>query len=94
MDPQTWVDNTPYLRLDRVTTPVLIGAGSGGIPGEQAQADQVFTGLRRLGRPAELRKYDNEDHLPTGWSVPAYRDFANRCLEWLHDPPAGEPQAD
>ncbi|MFC7625715.1 S9 family peptidase [Microlunatus sp. GCM10028923] len=93
-DPQTWVDNTPYLRLDRVTTPVLIGVGSGGIPGEQAQADQVFTGLRRLGRPAELRKYDNEDHSPGGWTVPAYRDFATRCLDWLAHPPTGGQQAD
>lgn len=24
---------------------------------------------------------------------PAYRDFANRCLEWLARPP-GDPQAD
>lgn len=86
-DPDTWVANTPYLRLDQVTTPVLIGVGSGGIPGEQAQADQLYTGLRRLGRPAELRKYAQEDHSPATWSVPAYRDFATRCLEWLAHPP-------
>ncbi len=86
-DPATWVANSPYLRLDRVTTPILIGVGSAGIPGEQAQADQLYTGLRRLGRPAELRKYDREDHSPLTWSVGAYRDFATRCLEWLDRPP-------
>lgn len=86
-DPGTWVANTPYFRLGCVTTPVLIGVGSGGVPGEQAQAAQLYTGLRRLGRPAELRKYDNEDHSPSMWSVPAYRDFAERALQWLQHPP-------
>lgn len=87
-DLNTWVANTPYLQLDRVTTPILIGVGSGGLPGEQAQANQLYTGLRRLGRPAELRRYGNETHAPSSWSVPAYRDFSTRCLQWLKNPPS------
>lgn len=91
MNPQTWVENTPFLFLDRVRAPLLIGVGTRGHPGELAQAEQLFGGLRRLGRTVELRRYDGEVHAPTAWSPAAYTDFAGRLLEWIGAvPPADQ----
>lgn len=70
-NPQTWVDNSPFLHLDHIRTPLLIGVGSDGFPGEQAQADQLYGGLRRLKRTAELRRYHGENHPPGIWSPAA-----------------------
>lgn len=89
---QAYVDNTPYLYLDRVKASVLIATGTQGLPGETAQAEQLFSGLRRLGRTTELRIYDGEGHTPTGWSPAAYRDFAEHALEWLCGPPHVDPR--
>lgn len=85
-DPQSWVDNTPFLHLDRVDTPILIGVGAHGWPGEQAQAEQLFAGLRRLNRTTELRRYHGEGHSPSSWSPAAYTDFAQRILAWIEKP--------
>lgn len=81
--PQRWLDNSPYLYLDRVEAPVLIGVGGPGLPGEEAQAEQLFAGLRRLGRKAELRHYPGQGHAPTSWGPKAYSDFANRIIDWI-----------
>ena len=86
VNPQTWVENSPFLRLDRVRAPLLIGVGTRGLPGEVAQAEQLFGGLRRLDRTAELRRYEGEGHAPVTWSPAAYTDFAQRLLEWIGIP--------
>lgn len=86
VNPQTWVDNTPFLHLDHVDTPLLIGVGAHGWPGEQAQAEQLFAGLRRLNRTTELRRYHGEGHPPSSWSPAAYSDFAQRILAWIEKP--------
>ncbi|WP_188893183.1 alpha/beta hydrolase family protein [Microlunatus endophyticus] len=85
--PQRWLENNPYLWLDRVDAPVLIGVGGPGLPGEEAQAEQLFAGLRRLGRRAELRHYPREGHAPSSWGTAAYGDFATRIVDWItgHD---------
>jgi dipeptidyl aminopeptidase/acylaminoacyl peptidase len=85
--PQTWLANTPYLYLDRVDAPVLIGVGGPGLPGEEAQAQQLFAGLRRLGREAELRHYPGEGHAPASWGPEAYSDFAARIVDWITQSP-------
>jgi dipeptidyl aminopeptidase/acylaminoacyl peptidase len=58
VNPQTWVDNSSFLHLDHIDSPLLIAVGTHGIPGEQAQAEQLFAGLRRLNRTTELRHYN------------------------------------
>jgi dipeptidyl aminopeptidase/acylaminoacyl peptidase len=88
VNPQTWVDNSPFLHLDQIDAPLLIGVGTYGFPGEQAQAEQLFAGLRRLSRTAELRRYDGEGHSPSTWSPAAYTDFAKRLLTWIGAPAA------
>ena len=83
VNPQTWVDNSPFLHLDHIDSPLLIAVGTHGIPGEQAQAEQLFAGLRRLNRTTELRHYNGEGHSPSTWSPAAYTDFAQRLLTWI-----------
>jgi hypothetical protein len=70
VNPQTWVDNSPFLHLDHIDSPLLIAVGTHGMPGEQAQAEQLFAGLRRLNRTTELRHYNGEGHSPSTWSPP------------------------
>lgn len=90
VNPQTWVENTPFLFLDRVRAPLLIGVGTHGLPGELAQAEQLFGGLRRLGKTVEFRHYAGEGHAPTSWSPTAYIDFASRALKWIDAAPTAD----
>jgi dipeptidyl aminopeptidase/acylaminoacyl peptidase len=83
VNPQTWVDNSPFLHLDNIDSPLLIAVGTHGLPGELAQAEQLFAGLRRLNRTTELRQYNGEGHSPSTWSPAAYTDFAQRLLTWI-----------
>ncbi len=77
-----YVENSPLFYLDRVTTPLLIGSGT--LQAEEpAQAGEVFSALRRLGKRAELRLYEGEDHAPPGWSEPSHHDFVERVVQWL-----------
>ena len=77
-----YIENSPLFYLDRVTTPLLIGSGT--LQAEEAaQAGEVFSALRRLGKRVELRLYKGEDHAPPGWSEPSHRDFAERVVQWF-----------
>lgn len=79
----TYIENSPMLHLDRVTTPVLVGTGTRGLSGETEQGIEIFTGLRRLGKDAEIRIYEGEDHWSGMWSEASYVDFAERALDWF-----------
>jgi hypothetical protein len=45
--------------------------------------DEVFVGLRRLGKEVEYAKYQGEEHSPFYWSYQDQLDFANRIIEWF-----------
>jgi dipeptidyl aminopeptidase/acylaminoacyl peptidase len=57
-----YIENSPIMFLDRVHTPILIVHGEldAGLPA--SMADEVFVGLKRLGREVEYRRYLNEGH--------------------------------
>lgn len=61
-----YLENSPIFYLDRVTTPLLILHGDRDAAVPPQQADEVFVGLRRLGREVEYRKYVGEEHAPQG----------------------------
>ena len=77
-----YVENSPLFYLDRVTTPLLIGSGTQQAE-EPAQAGEVFSALRRLGKRVELRLYEGMDHAPPIWSEPSHRDFSERVVQWF-----------
>lgn len=60
--PELYISNSPVFKADRVTTPVLImhNDNDGAVP--WYQGIEFFMGLRRLGKPAWLLQYNNEEH--------------------------------
>ena len=47
------------------------------------QSEEVFVGLRRLGREVEYARYPGEAHWPGGWGYTNQVDYLNRVIEWF-----------
>jgi len=60
--PELYIENSPLFGLPKVTTPLAIMANDadGAVP--WYQGIELFTGLRRLGKPVWLLNYNNEAH--------------------------------
>ena len=74
-----YIENSPVFYLDRVETPLLITQGS--LDVSPFLSDQIFVGLRRLGKEATYVKYEGEGHgIET---YPNRIDYWNRVLTWF-----------
>jgi dipeptidyl aminopeptidase/acylaminoacyl peptidase len=82
-DPATYVQNSPYYRLDRVTTPLLIVHGSEDRETAVFLARQTFAGLRRLNKQVEYAEYGGEGHVPRDWNAANQIDLARRIIAWM-----------
>jgi dipeptidyl aminopeptidase/acylaminoacyl peptidase len=62
--PKQYLENSPLFSLDKVETPLLIlhNDKDGAVP--WYQGIELFSGLRRLGKPAWLLNYNDEPHWP------------------------------
>jgi len=62
--PMRYLENSPLFALDKVQTPLLIlhNDKDGAVP--WYQGIELYTGLRRLGKPAWLLNYNDEPHWP------------------------------
>jgi dipeptidyl aminopeptidase/acylaminoacyl peptidase len=79
-----YIEHSPILHLDRVQTPVLIVHGAlDSVP--VAQADELFVGLRRLGKEAVYARYEGEGHWPGTWGHANAVDYWDRVLEWFDE---------
>ncbi len=58
--PDRYVRNSPLLLLDRIRTPLLMVAGDFDLA--MGQAEEMYTGLYRLGRPVRFVRYFGEEH--------------------------------
>lgn len=60
--PELYIENSPLFALPKVSTPVVIMSNDadGAVP--WYQGIEMFTGLKRLGKPAWLLNYNNEAH--------------------------------
>lgn len=60
--PELYLENSPLFNLPKVTTPVVIMSNDadGAVP--WYQGIEMFTGLKRLGKPVWLLNYNNEAH--------------------------------
>jgi dipeptidyl aminopeptidase/acylaminoacyl peptidase len=77
--PERYVQNSPLFYLDKVQTPLLISQG--GMDISPFLSDEVFVGLRRLGRKVVYVRYENEGH---GIELYDNRvDYLNRVIEWF-----------
>jgi len=82
-NPLRYIMNSPYYRIDRIRTPMLIIAGEGDGTVPYTQSKQLFVGLRRLERPALLAIYPGEGHGIDGWSAAHAADASRRMVEFL-----------
>jgi len=77
--PDRYVQNSPLFYLDKVQTPLLINQG--GMDISPFLSDEIFVGLRRLGKKVVYVRYENEGH-----GVELYNnrvDYLNRVIEWF-----------
>lgn len=60
--PELYVENSPLFHLPKVQTPLLIMANDkdGAVP--WYQGIELFTGMKRLGKPCWMFNYNGEDH--------------------------------
>ncbi|RZL44349.1 MAG: S9 family peptidase, partial [Pedobacter sp.] len=60
--PELYIENSPLFGFPKVTTPVVVMANDadGAVP--WYQGIEMFTGLKRLGKPVWLLNYNNEAH--------------------------------
>ena len=77
---EKYIENSPLFQLDRVTTPLLIIHGARDT--NLTQAWELFVGLRRLGKVAELAIYQGEEHWQGTWSRANIIDRWHRVLAW------------
>lgn len=80
---QRYIVNSPYYRIDRIHTPLLIVAGEkdNAVPFEESK--RLFVGLRRLDKPAQLAIYPGEGHVVNEWSAEHAADVSRRMIEFL-----------
>jgi len=80
---ERYIENSPIFHLDRVQTPVLIISGSADTAARSSQAEELFVGLRRLGKEAEYVRYEGEEHYEARWSYANQLDYCQRMLAWF-----------
>lgn len=78
-----YIENSPVFYLDRVETPLLIVHGEHDTYVPPFLADEVFVGLRRLGREVEYAKYHDSGHDPVIWSYANQLDLCKRMITWF-----------
>ena len=83
--PERYLENSRILRLDRVTTPLLIVHGGDDRAVAPFLADEVFVGLRRLGREVVYAKYAGEEHHQAQWSFANQLDYWTRVIAWFDE---------
>ena len=78
-----YIENSPIFYLDRVVTPLLIVQGELDNAVPHTQAEEVFVGLRRLGKEVVYAKDAGEEHWEGTWSAANAEDYWNRVIEWF-----------
>ena len=77
-----WLENSPALFCDRVTTPLLLICGTADA-NCMAQAEEMYGGLRQLGKRATLVRYRGEGHAVGEWSAENAQDCWDRIIGWF-----------
>ncbi len=80
--PDLYIENSPVLRADKVSTPLLMLADNDDDNVPVQQGVEFFTSLRRLGKKVWMLQYDGEGH---GLSNKTSQyDFTVRLLEFFN----------
>ncbi|MBK7939992.1 MAG: S9 family peptidase [Lewinellaceae bacterium] len=88
--PMRYLENSPLFSLPKVQTPLLIlhNDKDGAVP--WYQGIELFSGLRRLGKPAWLLNYNDEPHWPV--KLQNRIDFQTRMQQFFDHYLLGAPQ--
>ncbi|TWI86679.1 alpha/beta hydrolase family protein [Chitinophaga japonensis] len=78
--PELYRENSPILRADKVTTPLLLVANKLDHNVPFMQSVELFTALRRLGKQVWMLQYDNAYH---GLRGQAYIDYVLRMTQFF-----------
>lgn len=79
---EQWLENSPVLYCDQVTTPLLLICGTAD-EDCMAQAEEMYGGLRQLGKRATLVRYHGEGHEVGEWSTENAQDCWDRIIGWF-----------
>jgi dipeptidyl aminopeptidase/acylaminoacyl peptidase len=80
---ERYIENSPIFYLDRVQTPLLIIHGERDDAVPVFLADEIFSGLRRLGRPVSYARYAGESHWEGTWSYANQVEVLERQIAWF-----------
>lgn len=83
VNPQRYIDNSPFYRVDRIRTPLFLVAGEQDDTVPYEESKKLFVGLRRLGRSVQLAIYPGEGHVISTWSRSNAIDVSQRMVEFL-----------
>ena len=75
-----YIENSPVFYLDRVQTPLLLLHGELDNAVPSFLADEIFVGLRNLGKWVMYAKYEGESHAPADWGYANQVDYWNRII--------------
>ena len=87
----TYIENSPIFYFDNISTPLLVVNGSNDLTAPPFLGDEVFVGLRRLGKEVQYAKYEGEGHSPLQWSYANQVDLCHRMIAWLDSHLKGQP---
>jgi dipeptidyl aminopeptidase/acylaminoacyl peptidase len=80
---ERYLENSPIFYLNRIETPLLIIHGEKDDAVPAFLADELFTGLRRLGKPVTYARYEGEGHWEGQWSYANQIDCLSRVIAWF-----------
>ena len=75
-----YIENSPVFHLDRIQTPLLLLHGELDNAVPSFLADEIFVGLRNLGKWVMYAKYEGEGHAPVDWEYANQVDYWNRII--------------
>ena len=82
---ERYIENSPFFRLDHVTTPLLLLHGEADPAVPVSEADATFIALRRLNRRVAYARYEGEGHVVSWWSLANRIDYWHRIVSWLDE---------
>jgi dipeptidyl aminopeptidase/acylaminoacyl peptidase len=81
--PFSYLSNSPIFYLDRIKTPLLIVHGTEDEAVSSSLGNQLFVGMRSLGKEVQYAQYDGESHVLRDWSYANQVDLCRRMLGWF-----------
>ena len=77
-----YIENSPIFYLDKVETPLLLVSGAADTAVPAFLTDEVFVGMRRLGKEVVYAKYLGGEHTEASFDRVDAIDYFNRMIAW------------